>query len=153
MNDHPFKKDTAERVGAIVYDIDDKLLVVEGGGKKISLPKGCRQLGETEWEGSVRELYEETGLDIEVMLSEKSAKFIENRKLRWGSYMVFRLPFCGTDLKLRPQLGETVKVMWKSPQSEWMQKTADLNTDLRSLVSQQRWGFKNRLHTSAMQWR
>ena len=131
---HPFNQDTRERVGCIVYDVEGHLLIVDGGGGKMSLPKGCRQLGETEWEGGLRELYEETGLDAELLLTDKSARFMEKKTLRWGTYMVFRLKMRGSDLALRPQTGETSKVLWKNPWGAWLQRKADLNADLRHLV-------------------
>lgn len=131
---HPWNEDTRERVGCIVYDVEGNLLVVDGGSGKISLPKGCRHLGETEWDGGLRELYEETGLDVELLLAEKSARFVEKKALRWGTYMVFRLKMHGSDLALRPQAGETSKILWKNPWGFWMQRKADLNADLRHLV-------------------
>jgi ADP-ribose pyrophosphatase YjhB (NUDIX family) len=131
---HPFNADTHERVGCIAYDAEGDLLVVDGGTGKISLPKGCRHLGETEWDGSIRELYEETGLDIELLLTDKSAKFVGKKALRWGTYMVFKLKMRGSDLALRTQPGETSKILWKNPRGTWMQRKADLNADLRHLV-------------------
>lgn len=131
---HPFNEDTRERVGCIIYDVEGKLLIVDGGSGKMSLPKGCRHLGETEWEGGLRELYEETGLDAELLLNDKSARFVEQKALRWGTYMVFRLKMRGEDLALRPQPGETSKILWKNPNGVWIQRKADLNADLRHLV-------------------
>jgi ADP-ribose pyrophosphatase YjhB (NUDIX family) len=134
ITSHPFNDETRERVGAIVYDVLGKLLIVEGAGGKMSLPKGCRFFGETVWDGGVRELYEETGLDIEALLADKSAKSLGTKQLRWGTYNVFQLKMRGTDLALRPQAGETCKVLWRDPKSQWMQRKADLNADLRHLV-------------------
>jgi len=133
-SNHPFNDDTIERVGAIVYDAEGNLLIVDGGTGKMSLPKGCRHLAETVWDGGVRELYEETGLDIEALLEEKGATFVGEKFLRWGTYMVFHLKIRGTELKLRPQEGETCKILWRAPYSYWMQRKADLNADLRQLV-------------------
>jgi 8-oxo-dGTP pyrophosphatase MutT (NUDIX family) len=132
--DHPFNDDTKERVGCIVYDAEGKLLIVDGGTGKMSLPKGCRHLAETVWEGSIRELYEETGLDIEDLLLDKTATFVKEMGLRWGTYMVFKLKTLGAELKLRPQAGEVIKILWKNPHGFWIQRKADLNADLRHLV-------------------
>jgi 8-oxo-dGTP pyrophosphatase MutT (NUDIX family) len=154
LQGHPFNDETAERVGCIVYDVDGKLLVVEGFGK-YGLPKGCRYFGETEWDGGVRELWEETGLDIEEMLSSSMATFKEKKKLRWGTYNVFKLRVRGEGLSLRPQAGETTKVCFKAPQGRFLQGEADVNADLRFLLQEFRipthspykrnkssWGFK-----------
>lgn len=132
---HPFNDETAERVGCIVYDADGKLLVVEGFGK-YGLPKGCRYFGETEWDGGVRELWEETGLDIEEMVSRGFATFKEKKKLRWGTYCVFKMGVRGDELSLRPQAGETTKVCFKAPQGRFLQAEADVNADLRFLLQE-----------------
>lgn len=128
---HPFTCDTRDRVGAIVYDKEGRLLIVKGMSK-YSLPKGCRCMGETEWDGACRELYEETGLDIEELLTKKSAIFLCQKKLRWGTYMVFRLMVPATQVLLHPQEEEVTELHWKGLHSKWDYKT--LNSDLRDLV-------------------
>ncbi len=51
--------------GAIVID-NDKVLVVKHNAGHISFPKGHVEEGETERETAIREVKEETGIDIEV---------------------------------------------------------------------------------------
>lgn len=116
--------DTREKVGVIVYDTTGKILMVEGLGGKVSLPKGGRLRGETELEGAIREAWEETGIDLE------GVHYCEKIKLIWGTYFIYKLGVKGKDLKLRPQPGEVLSVVWKSPSSFWMNEVASLNCDL-----------------------
>jgi len=125
---HPFADDTREKVGVIVYDTAGQVLLVEGVGGKISLPKGARLRGETELEGAVREAWEETGIDLE------EAMYLLKTKLIWGTYFVYKLNVRGRELVLRPREGETVEVMWKSPTSFSLNHSAQLNCDLKFLI-------------------
>ena len=129
---HPFDLDTAERVGVIVLDCNGHLLVVEGAGR-LSLPKGCRHLGETEWDGAMRECYEETGLDLEDPLLPVTL-FRRNVKLRWGTYQEIHLGIRGNQLKTKPQAGETSRVFWINPKSAKMQRNPACNADLRDYL-------------------
>jgi len=58
-------------VGGIVLDDDGRLLMIQRGTEpdrgRWSLPGGRVELGETDEEAAVREVREETGLDIEVI--------------------------------------------------------------------------------------
>lgn len=128
---HPFADDTREKVGVIVYDKTGKLLLVEGRGGKLSLPKGGRLRGETELEGALREAWEETGIDLE------NTDYVSKVKLVWGVYFVYRLGICGKELPLVPQPGEVVKVLWKRPRSYWLKNIASLNCDLRYYIYNQ----------------
>ncbi len=51
--------------GAIVID-NEKVLVVKHNAGHVSFPKGHMEKGETEKETAIREVKEETGIDIEV---------------------------------------------------------------------------------------
>ena len=121
---HPFADDTRDKVGVIVYDRDGYLLVVEGKGGKFSLPKGGRLRGETDLEGALREAWEETGIDLD------ENGYAEKIKLVWGTYFVYHLAVEGRSLNLRGQPGETVRALWRNPNSNWMRYDADLNCDL-----------------------
>jgi 8-oxo-dGTP pyrophosphatase MutT (NUDIX family) len=125
---HPFADDTREKVGVIVYDTAGHVLLVEGAGGKISLPKGARLRGESELEGAVREAWEETGIDLE------KAPYILKTKLIWGTYFVYKLNVRAKEITLRPQIGETVTVFWKSPTSFWLNQSTHLNCDLKFLI-------------------
>lgn len=131
---HPFDLDTSERVGAIVLDALGNLLLIEGPGGKLSLPKGCRHLGESEYDGAVRECYEETGLDLEdPALGVKGGERIP---LRWGVYFKFQLrkPGAAYSEHLRPQARESVRVFWAHPGRRWLKFDADCNADLKVYV-------------------
>jgi len=128
---HPFADDTREKVGVIVYDRLGQLLMVEGKGGKISLPKGGRMRGETEYEGALREAWEETGIDLERL------KYKEKIKLVWGTYFVYHLDTLGRNMPLRPQPGETVKILWKDPNCFWLKKVANMNCDLGYYIKSQ----------------
>ena len=125
---HPFAEDTREKVGVIVYDKKGYILLVEGLTGKLSLPKGGRLRGETELEGALREAYEETGIDLEKL------QYTEKKKLIWGTYFVYRLPIVGIRLRLYPQLGEVLKIMWRKPTSTWIKTEANLNCDLAHFI-------------------
>ena len=125
---HPFADDTREKVGVIVYDTAGHVLIVQGVGGKLSLPKGARLRGETELEGAIREAWEETGIDLE------KATYVLKTKLVWGTYFVYKLNVRAKDIILRPQAGETVEIMWKSPTSFWLNQSTCLNCDLKFLI-------------------
>jgi 8-oxo-dGTP pyrophosphatase MutT (NUDIX family) len=124
MNSHPFNDETREKVGAIVYDRKGNILLVQGPSGKLSFPKGGRLRGETDLEGAVRELYEETGLDLE------HEDYTDKIKLIWGTYFVYNLPYAGIKIPLNPQIDEVMKILWRKPTSEWLKKEAHLNSDL-----------------------
>jgi 8-oxo-dGTP pyrophosphatase MutT (NUDIX family) len=129
---HPFQADTEERVGVLVLDRRGRLLTVEGPSGKLSLPKGCRHLGETEWDGAMREAWEETGIDLESM---SDATFVATVKLLHGTYFLFHIGRDGFTLSLRPQEGESKIIYWKRPTDTFYRSkpcNADLGTFLRS---------------------
>lgn len=127
-NKHPFEDDTAERVGVILLDSYENLLVIEGLGGKLSLPKGCRHRGESEWDGAVRECYEETGIDVED--PKIPTKFLKTTKLRYGVYQTIHL-LCKRDLvTTKVQQGESCKVLWLNLRGLRMDKL-DCNADLK----------------------
>jgi 8-oxo-dGTP pyrophosphatase MutT (NUDIX family) len=125
---HPFSDDTRDKVGVIVLDRDGYLLLVEGKGGKLSLPKGGRHRGETDLEGALREAWEETGIDLD------ENAYVEKLKLIWGTYFVYRLQGEGRSVNLRPQAGETVKILWRKPTSYWIRHDAILNRDLAHYI-------------------
>ena len=121
---HPFSDDTREKVGVIVYDRLGNVLMVQGKSGKFSFPKGGRLRGETEYEGALREAWEETGIDLELV------KYQTKIKLVWGTYFIYHLNVAGRTLPLKPQPGETVKIIWKNPESFWSKKNNNMNCDL-----------------------
>jgi 8-oxo-dGTP pyrophosphatase MutT (NUDIX family) len=71
---HPFMDDTNESYGCLVLDCFDRILIVKGT-EKLSLPKGHRKRAETQIDCVIREVYEETGLDISEFNLGKSYRF------------------------------------------------------------------------------
>ena len=128
MEGHPFRDDTREKVGVIVYDKKGYVLMVQGVSGKLSLPKGGRLRGETELEGALREAYEETGIDLERF------EYTEKIKLVWGTYFIYHIPYRGTGLELHAQAREVLKIIWRKPTSTWLQTQARLNCDLGYFV-------------------
>lgn len=56
---------TKRRAGAILYNKDsDRVLIVQSEAGKWGPPKGHIEIGEKCEDGAIREVYEETGLDI-----------------------------------------------------------------------------------------
>ncbi len=131
---HPFNLETHERVGAIVLDANENLLVIEGVGGRLSLPKGCRHWGETEWDGAMRECYEETGVDLEDPLLPVTL-LRRNVKLRWGTYQEVRVRLPGYQVKTLCQEGESVRVFWVNPSSKWIRSNPACNADLKAYVA------------------
>jgi 8-oxo-dGTP pyrophosphatase MutT (NUDIX family) len=125
---HPFTDDTRDKVGVIVLDRDGYLLLVEGKEGKLSLPKGGRLRGETDLEGALREAWEETSIDLD------ENAYVEKIKLVWGTYFVYRLTTEGRTMGLKPQPGETVKILWRKPTSYWIRHDAILNRDLAHYI-------------------
>jgi 8-oxo-dGTP pyrophosphatase MutT (NUDIX family) len=125
---HPFSDDTRDKVGVIVLDRYGYLLLVEGKEGKLSLPKGGRHRGETDLEGALREAWEETGIDLD------ENTYTDKIKLVWGNYFIYHLPMEGRDIPLRPQPGETVKILWRKPTSYWIRHDAILNRDLAHYI-------------------
>jgi 8-oxo-dGTP pyrophosphatase MutT (NUDIX family) len=128
MEDHPFRDDTREKVGVIVYDKKGYVLMVQGVSGKLSLPKGGRLRGETELEGALREAYEETGIDLERF------EYTEKIKLVWGTYFIYRIPYLGVSMQLRAEPKEILKIIWRKPTSIWLQTEAKLNCDLGCFI-------------------
>lgn len=125
---HPFSDDTRDKVGVIVLDRNGYLLLVEGKEGKLSLPKGGRHRGETDLEGALREAWEETGIDLD------ENGYLAKIKLIWGTYFLYRIPQEGRYIKLKPQPGETVKILWRNPSSPWIRHDALLNRDLAHYI-------------------
>ena len=106
--EHPFEDDTDDRVGVIITDRYKRILVVRGETGKYSLPKGCRHRGETEWEGALREVWEETGLDLE---KEESVAYEKNKViLGHGVYFKFRLKKSSMNVQIRIHHDEYEKI-------------------------------------------
>ena len=93
--------------GAVVID-NDKVLVVKHNAGHISFPKGHVENGETERETAIREVKEETGIDIEV---DTNYRYITNYSPKEGvmkEVIFFLGKVIGGDLK--PQEKEVSKV-------------------------------------------
>lgn len=103
--------------GAIVFrEINDELrvLLVQHGARHWSFPKGHVESGETDCETAIREVKEETGIDIEI-----TSDF--SRSSTYSPYPGARKTvtfFIGDYLggSLRPQLEEVRRVAWLKPE-------------------------------------
>ena len=130
---HPFEDDMDDRVGVIVRDVNGRLLIVEGVTGKYSLPKGSRKRAETEWEGAMREAWEETGIDLERGLEMGYAKYIGRRRLNKGVYYEFSMTANGECFTSGPKEVQTLGIRWVYPMAPWFQGKAPLNVDLSLL--------------------
>ncbi len=89
------------------------LLIFHKGGKHWSFPKGRKDPGETDLETALRELKEETGLDVEKLLSDtpymESYTFykFQEKVLKTVSYYP---AFVTGELKLQPE--EILDARW-----------------------------------------
>jgi ADP-ribose pyrophosphatase YjhB (NUDIX family) len=96
---HPFDDDTRKRCGIILIDSNNHLLAVIGKDTyKLSFPKGKKKFGETEWEGAVRECYEETGLDLEDPDVQSKVFYINTFYIHDITYFIFYYPKPGATL-------------------------------------------------------
>jgi len=119
---HFFNDDTDEKVGVIVYNFDKQVLIVKSYiHNRYSFPKGSRKVGETQWEGAVREAWEEAGIDI----TEHNYKGICN--LKHGTYFIIELKtrYC----KCKPKEKETAVALWRS-KADLKKKPRRNNIDL-----------------------
>ncbi|MBR2712889.1 MAG: NUDIX domain-containing protein [Bacilli bacterium] len=90
--------------GIIVFDEDDKVLLIKHNGGHISFPKGHVEKGETFKETAIRETFEETGIEAEIV----SDDYYPNKYSPKENHMKTVLLFVGkkTGGNLKPQLEE-----------------------------------------------
>lgn len=92
--------------GAVIMDVNMNKLLVVRGPEKWSLPKGHLEPGEEPHEGAMREIFEETSLQIEITSTYKS------KKVRKYIYYYLILQNA-TQLELTPLDGNEVsEVKW-----------------------------------------
>ena len=127
---HPFEDDTDDRVGVIVRDSNGRILIVQGVTGKYSFPKGSRKRAETEWEGAMREAWEETGIDLDWLLEMGFAKANGRRRLNRNLYYEFTLSSYGEYFTSGPKEVQTLGIRWVYPLAPWFQGKAPLNADL-----------------------
>ncbi len=127
---HPFEDDTDDRVGVIVRDCAGRVLIVQGITGKYSFPKGSRQRAETEWDGAMREAWEETGIDLEREVEYGNAVYAGRRRLNKGLYYEFSMTAHGEYFTSGPKEVQTLGVRWVYPLAPWFQGKAPLNADL-----------------------
>jgi 8-oxo-dGTP pyrophosphatase MutT (NUDIX family) len=128
-------EDTEERVGIIMHDPSDRVLIVRGPTGKWSFPKGCLKRGEDAWAGMVREVREETGLDLDSLAASKRIQIHSMQvKLTHGLYWLATVkdPFVKQDLK-KPDGVEVLEHDWV-PVSEKTMDALTLNRDLRDYM-------------------
>lgn len=130
---HPFEDDMDDRVGVIVRDSAGRLLIVQGLTGKYSLPKGSRKRAETEWDGAMREAWEETGIDLESRIEDGYASYMGRRRLNRGVYYEFSMTAYGEYFTSGPKEVQTLGIRWVCPLAPWFQVKAPLNADLTLL--------------------
>ncbi len=78
--------------GAIILTPDNEILVVQGAKSgKWSFPKGHGRLNERPLEAAIREVKEETGINLEGVPYTKERRFRSSGSRKGGTYFVFHL--------------------------------------------------------------
>jgi 8-oxo-dGTP pyrophosphatase MutT (NUDIX family) len=119
--------DTDDTVGCIVFDCFYRVLLVRGGAPqfKISFPKGSRKIHETKLQGAIREVKEETGLDISSFcINHDPIKFIR------GRYYCIKLKWSFESYTLKPAADESGSVFWVYPEELESMDKSSMNRDV-----------------------
>jgi 8-oxo-dGTP pyrophosphatase MutT (NUDIX family) len=119
--------DTDDTVGCIVLDCFDRILLVKGGLPhfKISFPKGSRKIHETRLEGMLREVKEETGLDLSSFdIRHSPEPFVR------GHYFYVKLKWSFESYNLKPAAEESGSVFWIYPEELVHIKNDKMNLDV-----------------------
>jgi 8-oxo-dGTP pyrophosphatase MutT (NUDIX family) len=92
--------------GIYLIDSDNKLLVATSTGqpkKSMTIPKGGKEAGETDWEAAVREFHEEAGIDLNEMEEHIGWKYAlppvrykSGAKILWSFVVKLLTPLEGT---------------------------------------------------------
>lgn len=100
--------------GAIVISPNGEFLVVQGRqSKKWSFPKGHGRAWEKPLEAALRELKEETGINLEGVEPLNERRFLSNKSGSGGTYFVFKLDF--TPIVEPEDKNEIIGHMWCCP--------------------------------------
>lgn len=108
------------KAGAIVFDASGCILLVRQSNGNISLPKGSVKWHERMYEAALREVKEESGLDLSTFHSEK----YETAFYKTSFYMFFvhELQVRKEDLYYNP-VTDSLEVIWKpilEISTEWL---------------------------------
>jgi len=100
--------------GAIVISSNGDFLVVQGRqSRKWSFPKGHGRLWEKPLEAAVRELKEETGINLDGVEPSNERRFLSNKSGSGGTYFIFNLDYVPA---IEPEdINEIMDYMWCSP--------------------------------------
>jgi 8-oxo-dGTP diphosphatase len=97
--------------GAIVISPNGEFLVVQGRqSKKWSFPKGHGRAWEKPLEAALRELKEETGVNLEGVEPLNERRFLSNKSGSGGTYFVFKLEY--TPIVEPEDKNEIIGHMW-----------------------------------------
>lgn len=97
--------------GAYVVNDDNKVLLVQHrNGGHWDFPKGHMELNETKKETAVREVFEETGVEIEIV-SDKEYEITYEPKVNTLKTVIFFEAKCLND-NLKKQECEVIKAEW-----------------------------------------
>jgi 8-oxo-dGTP pyrophosphatase MutT (NUDIX family) len=119
--------DTDDTVGCIVFDCFLRVLLVRGGAPhfKISFPKGSRKIHETKLQGAIREVKEETGLDISSFcINHDPIQFVR------GRYFCIKLKWSFESYTLKPAAEESGSVFWAYPEELESMDKSSMNRDV-----------------------
>ncbi|MDD4541790.1 MAG: NUDIX domain-containing protein [Eubacteriales bacterium] len=119
--------------GAIVFrEIDNELrvLLVQHSASHWSFPKGHVECGETDCETAIREVKEETGIDIEIISDFSRASTYSPYPGAQKTVTFFIGEYLGGSL--RPQLEEVQRVAWLKPEDSMKYLVFDRDREIFS---------------------
>lgn len=128
---HPFQDDIDETVGCVILDCFERILLVKGGefSSKLSFPKGSRKRGESILEGALREVWEETNLDL------SNFEFpLTPKQFSRGKYFLVKLKWSFESFDLHGQANESGKVLWVYPEELYKYDRSTYNIDIEYFI-------------------
>ena len=103
-----FTKEKSYKSGGLLYDnLKDSILIIQSRGNLWGIPKGTLEEGESYMDGSIREIYEETGLTINKDQMQQSIQVDD-------TCLYYFIPFaeCNVDIQTHIKYNDANSIGW-----------------------------------------